>query len=398
MNRFKELNEKKGRLIEQMRDISNQAANEKRLMNEEENKRFDAFDDECNAIDAELRRIQKLNEQAVNVDPESREGKDAEEKKYSEAFMNKIRFNRDSDILAKGYRTTQSGLNTTAATGGYTIPQGFGGEIIKSLAQLSPMLNWVTNKNTASGNAIPYPTNDDTSNKGHYLTEETQAAQTLTTYGQKTLNAWTLVSDIIPVSFQVLEDSAFDFQAEVLNLCTERLARGIDYALIQGNGSSEPNGIETAATTQGAYFAKSAITRLVILDLVHSINAAYRTSPKCGFAFADSTLKLIKKLAISSSDDRSLWQPDLTGGTPGTIEGYGYFINDNIDAFGTAGNKPMYFGDWSKYYFRQVGGFHMQIFNERYADFLQRGFMMWTRNDGELMNTAAIKHAVCAAT
>jgi HK97 family phage major capsid protein len=391
----KELREKKGSLIHQMEDLKKRADLEKRMMTDDEGRQFDAYDKEMEAVNAEIRRAERLENEAVPTDPESRESHD---KKYSEAFMNKIRFNRDSEILSKEFRTSQSGLNTTAATGGYLIPQGFGGEIIKQMYTLSPILNWVTVKNTASGNAIPYPTNDDTANKGHYLAEETQAAQTLTSYGQKTLNAWTLVSDIVPVSFQVLEDSAFDLQQEILNLCTERIARGIDYALILGGGTTDPNGIETAATTQGAYMAKSAITRTTILDLIHSINAGYRMSPKCAFAFADSTLKVIKKLSISSSDDRSLWQPSLIAGQPDTIDGYKYFINDNIDAFGAAGRKPMFFGDWSQYYFRQVGGFHLQIFNERYADFLQRGFMMWTRNDGELMNTSAIKHAICAAT
>jgi HK97 family phage major capsid protein len=391
----KELREKKGRLIHSMEDLKKQADLEKRLMSEDEARQFDAFDTEMEAVNAEIRRAERLENEAVPTEPEAREAND---KKYSEAFMNYVRYGKRSPDLEKQYRTTQSGQNTTAATGGYLIPQGFGGEIIKSILTISEMLNWVTLKNTDSGNAIPYPTNNDTANKGHYLTEETQAAQTLTSYGQKTLNAWTLVSDIVPVSFQVLEDSAFNLQDEVLSLCTDRLARGIDYALILGNGSSEPNGIETAATTQGAYFAKSAITRLTLLDLLHSVNNGYRKSPKCAFAFSDSTLKVIKKLATGTADDRSMWQPSMIAGQPDTIEGYPYFINDNIDAFGTAGNKPMYFGDWSKYYFRQVGGFHLQVFNERYADFLQRAFMMWTRNDGELMDTAAIKHAVCAAT
>lgn len=383
-----------GELRAQALSISQNAEAEKRAITKEESDQIDKIINDEHLYEKELRALQLAESKVVSVEAPAAED---QEKRYTEAFLRYIRFGERSDILEQK-RTTQSGLNTTAATGGYTIPTTLGDMIIKSVINQSDMLNYVTIKNTTSGNPMTYPTRDDTSNKGRWLAEETQATQTLVTYGSKTLNAWTLVSDMIPVSFQVLQDSGFDFSAEVGAIAAERIARGIDYALIQGNGTSEPNGLEAAATTQGAYFAKTAITRLVILDLIHSINRAYRDPQKCKFVMADATLKMIKKLAISSSDDRSLWQPDLSKPEAGTIEGYGYVINDNVDIFGTAGNKPMYFGDLSQYYFRMVGGVQLMVLNERYADFLQKGFMAYMRADGELMNVAAVKHAVCAAT
>lgn len=376
-----------------MTSISEAATAEKRSITEDEGSQIDKMIEQETLYEKELRALIHLNATATaQADPE----KIDEEKRYSDAFMNYIRFGTRNEILEK--RTTQSGQNTTAATGGYTVPTTLGDQIIKSVIQRSDMLQFVTIKNTTGGGPLTYPTYDDTSNVGHWLAEETQAAQTLVTFGSKTLNALTLVSDIIPVSIQVLQDSGFNFAAEIGEVAAERLARGIEAALITGGGSTAPNGLEAAATTQGAYFAKSAITRLVVLDLIHSINRGYRDPQKCKFVMADSTLKLIKKLAIGSADDRSLWQPDFSKPEAGTIEGYGYCINDSVDAFGTAGNKPMYFGDLSQYYFRMVGGVEMVVMQERYMDFLQKGFLAYMRADGELMNTAAIKHAVCAAT
>jgi len=401
MNRLKELREKKGGIWSKMKEISDQAANEKRLMNDDENRQFDAYDDDLNKIDAELRRLEKLENDATPLDPQAPESREIQNKKYTDAFEKFVRFGERSDILNSGrseFRTTQSGQNTTAATGGYLIPEGFGDKVIKTLSTISPIRQWATVYTTASGNAIPFPTSDDTANKGRILAEETQATQTLTNFGVKTLNAYMFHSDIVPVSVQLLQDSAFSIEEFVTTMLAERIARGEDYYYILGTDTTMPNGIKNAATTQGAYFAKSAITRLTILDLIHSIGYAYRQSPKCGFAFADSTLKVIKKLSISSSDDRSLWQPDLTGTTPGTIEGYGYFINDNIPAFGTHDNKPVFFGDWSKFYIRDVQGVQLNVFNERYMDFLQKGFQMWHRSDSELMDTSAIKYGICAAT
>lgn len=394
----KELREKKGRLIYQMEDIKKQADLEKRLMTEEEGKRFDALDSEMEQINAEIRRAEKLEAEAVPAEPENREQGD---QKYTDAFERLVRTGERTPELQKGMkdiRTTQSGQNTTTTTGGYLVPTLMGDKVIKRLFTISPIRNWATVYTTAGGGTINFPTIDDTSNKGRILAEETQATQTLLTFGQKSLSAFLFHSDIVPVSIQLLQDSAFNVEQLIIEMLGDRVARGEDYYYILGSGSGEPNGIETAATTQGAYMAKTAVTRLTILDLIHSIGQAYRMSPKCAFAMADSTLKVVKKLSISSSDDRSMWQPSLVEGEPDKIEGFPYFINDNIDAFGTAGNKPMFFGDWSQFYIRDVQGVMMTVFNERYMDFMQRGFQLWHRTDSELMNVNAIKHAVCAAT
>lgn len=395
MSRLKELYEKKGSLLSQMKELQERAASEKRLMNDDENRQWDAWDREFTATSEEIRKMEFLQQQSMPADPED---ETQTEKRYSEAFERLIRTGERSETLQKGFRTTQSGQNTTSTTGGYLVPTLMGDKVIKRLFEISPIRNFATVYTTSGGGDINFPTVDDTSNKGRILAEETQATQTLLTFGQKTLGAYLFHSDIVPVSIQLLQDSAFNIEQLITELLADRVARGEDYYYIQGNNTGQPNGIENAATTQGAYMAKTAVTRLTILDLIHSIGASYRQSPKCAFAFADSTLKVIKKLAIGSADDRSMWQPALVQGSPDTIEGYPYFINDNIDAFGTAGNKPMYFGDWSQFYIRDVQGFQLQVFIERYADYMQRGFQLWHRSDSELMNVNAIKHAVCAAT
>lgn len=399
MNRLKELREKKGSVWSKMKELSDQAAADNgRLMNDDENRQFDAWDKELEQINAEIVRMEKLSDDSITVEAKETE---TPEKRYSSAFERLVRSGERTEDLRFGatdFRTTQSGQNLTSSTGGYLVPTDLGNKVIKRLFTLSQIRNWATVLTTASGNTINFPTLDDTSNKGRILAEETQATQTLLTFGQKTLGSFLFHSDIVPVSIQLLQDSAFNIEQIIVEMLGDRVARGEDYYFILGNGTTEPNGIETAATTQGAYMAKTAVTRLTVLDLIHSIGQAYRQSPKCAFAMADSTLKVIKKLSISSTDDRSMWQPSLQSGFPDTIEGFPYFINDNIDAFGTAGNKPMYFGDWSHFYIRDVQGIQMSVFNERYMDFLQRGFQMWHRTDSELMNVNAIKHAICAAT
>jgi len=199
-----------------------------------------------------------------------------EEAAYPRALEALIRYGNRSDVTEKNFRTTQSGQNTTTTTGGYLIPTLIGDKIVKRLFTLSPIRNYATVWTTTNGQTIQFPTIDDTSNKGRILAEETQATQTLLTFGQKSLGAFLFHSDIVPVSIQLLQDSAFSIEQLIVEMLGDRVARGEDYYYILGNGTTEPNGIETAATTQGAYMAKTAVTRLTILDLIHSIGIAYR--------------------------------------------------------------------------------------------------------------------------
>ena len=126
------------------------------------------------------------------------------------------------------------------------------------------------------------------------------------------------------------------------------------------------------------------------MDLIHSVDPAYRRSPQAAFMMNDATLAAIKKLSIGSGDDRPLWVPSMRDGAPDTIEGFRYAINPDMANLGTA-TKPIAFGDWSKYIIRTVGTQTLLRLNERYADSLTTGFLLYGRFDGKLLNTSAIK-------
>jgi HK97 family phage major capsid protein len=387
---LKNLREKKGSLIKQMEDIKKQADEENRLMTDEESKRFDAFDTEMETVNREIRHTERLEQNVEHVEPET---KTIEEKRMAD-FVRYIKTGVVGETME--YRATQSGLNTTTTTGGYLIPQDFGDELIKSLQIWSEVRKWARVYPTDSGNDLPFPTVNDVSNTGRLLAEETQATQTLLTFGQKILKAYVFSSDMVPVSFQLLQDSAFDPQTMLNELLAERCFRCEDGYFTTGTGSSQPGGF-VAQSIKGADFAATALTRLVILDLLHSVNKAYRNSPRAAWAMNDSTLKAIKKLAIGSGDDRPIWQPSMIAGEPDKLEGFPYFIAPSMANIG-ASAKSMVFGDFGKFVIRDVKGLTLIRLNERYADYLQIGFMMFSRADSALLDTAAIKHGLHAAS
>lgn len=150
----------------------------------------------------------------------------------------------------------------------------------------------------------------------------------------------------------------------------------------------------SASTLGKTATAAAALTADELIDLQHSVNAAYRRSPKTRWQFADLTLAAIRKL--KDAENRYIWtMGDITKEQPGTLLGYRYEINDDVPLI-AAGAKPVIFGDFSKYFVRKVGSPVIGVLRERFWPDL--GIAGLIRFDGELGDTAAIKHLVMAAS
>lgn len=277
------------------------------------------------------------------------------------------------------------------ADGGYLVPQGFMPELVKSLKAYGPMVDpaIVRQLVTGTGNALPWPTMDDTANKGALIDENTQADLAELQFGSKTLNAYKYTTGVVLVSSELLQDSSIDVEAEVRGAMAERIGRIGNEHLTTGTGASQPDGIAHAATSGVTAAATTAITFDELIDLEHSVDPLYRADPSCRWMFADSTLKILRKL--KDGEDRYIWQPaDVKTGAPGTILDHPYAINQDMAA-ATAGNKSVLFGAFNRYVHRQVNQLSVRRLVERYADYDQVGFIGFMRMDGELLDTGAVK-------
>ena len=79
----------------------------------------------------------------------------------------------------------------TGSAGGFTIPEGFINNIVEARKAFGGLRNApITVLSTASGNDLPIPSDDDTSNVGELLAENTQAAEQDVAFGQKVLKAY----------------------------------------------------------------------------------------------------------------------------------------------------------------------------------------------------------------
>lgn len=302
--------------------------------------------------------------------------------------------NRGVDVEARA----QVAGTTTA--GGYTVPTELMREIEIAMIAGGPMWdgNVIREVVTASGHTMTLPTIDDTAVTAEAHTEGgdvTDDGGKDVTVGQKSLEAYAYDSEWVRWSWILEEDSIFSWEGLLGGLLGERLARKANSLLTTGDGSGDPNGIVTASTAGKTTASATAVTADEVLDFVHSINAAYRRAPKFAVMFNDATLLVLRKLKDGQGNYLLQTAPDGSGRLVIGALSVPYHINPDMASIG-AGNKFMVAGDLGKYFVRKVGAPRIVVAREKFAPNI--GALGLIRLDGELMNTAAVKHMKNAAS
>lgn len=288
----------------------------------------------------------------------------------------------------------------TGAAGGYTVPEGFWAKVTETLKAYGGVREVAELVTTSAGNPLPWPTNDDTGNVGEILDEGNAVSEQDMTFGQKTLGAYTASSKMIRVSDLLLQDTGVDIESYLARKLGERIGRIQNTRLTTGTGSSQPQGIVTGATTGETTAGATAITYLDILDLIHSVDPAYRNSGRCRFMMHDTIMKTIRAIKDDSGGSglgRPLWEPSVQVGVPDTFLGYPITINQDMASAVTTTQKTALFGDFAAgYVVRVVSGGTMRRLEERYAEYLQTAFFGYERFDGLVQDASAYKLMVQA--
>lgn len=427
MTTLTELRDQRGRLVAQAREALDEIkANTDDARAAELEARHDAIMADFDKLEKQIEREQRVAAAEARIaaaaeeerkkkrpngdDAEQRGADSGEEITYRSAFYEFIRAGGDMSeldpevrsVLKAGYqpdaeKRIQTTTGSAGAAGGYTIPVELSNQLIKSMAAWGPMYNEdVTSViATTSGHVIKLPTVNDTAVTAEQGTEGTPLTDDGgkdVTFGQKELGAYDYNTEFVRFSWQLAQDSIFNMESLLAELLGERLGRIANSELTTGAGTTNPNGIVTASSLGKTATAAAATTYDEIIELIHSVDPAYRSAPKVGFMFNDLTLSALRRL--KDGEGRYIWSAgDVQGGVPGTIFGYRYRVNQAMPAM-TTGNKPIIFGDFGKYYVRKVGSPTIGVMRERFWPDL--GVAGLIRFDGELGDTAAVKHLLMA--
>ena len=321
---------------------------------------------------------------------------------YRAAFAEMIAAGGDAyvDAEVRNVLREHRAQTTTAAAGGYTVPTELATFIEKAMIASGPMYGngLFTVINSTDGRTFNIPTVDDTAVTAVAHTEGTQPTDDGgkdVTFGQKSLGAYAFDSEWVRWSAELNADSILNMESLLGELLGERLGRIANSKLTIGSGSSDVEGIVTNSAAGKVAAATNAITADEIIDLIHSVDPAYRSAPNTAIMMDDSTLAAVRKL--KDGNGNYLWQMgNYQAGIPQNLLGYNVAVNQDMAGIGDgASSKVMLFGDMSKFYVRKVGAPSIYVARERFAP--DYGILGYIRFDGVLSNVNAVKHLALAA-
>lgn len=415
MAETQKLREQRANTWEQMKALLSAAETAGRDFTAEEKQTYDRMESELDSLGDRIERIEKAagRDEAFNrvdrrgVVPADDLGGVVEDAEYDRIFDSFLRNGvndmdpEDRAFMRAKFSTIENAAGVgSGAAGGYTVPPGFRDKFVETLKYYGPMLRVAEVIQTDSGANFQWPTNDDTANVGALLAENTQVTEQDVTLGTASLDAYMYTSKLVRVSLQLLQDNAIDMNTWLPRKLGERVGRILNQHFTTGTGTSQPDGIVTSATVgvtgTGSLATTGGISYDNVVDLIEALDPAYGGQDGLQFMFHQSVRKALRKL--KDSQGRPLWEPSLQAGVADQFAGYSYVINNDMATLAT-NSKSLLFGAIDQaYVIRLVTGLQTMRLTERYADFLQVGFLAFQRADGTLQDANAVRTFQTTAT
>lgn len=385
------LREKKAELAKQARNLHDQSGES---WTAENTAKFDGLMDEVNRVDASIAREEQLMKLAGDKAIENLGGREYDGKAPAPSAFNAY--------LRKGeFQNTMS--TTTGSEGGFSVQTDVASSLVEALKAYGGMRQAARVLVTEKGNPMNFPTTNGTAEVGELIGENTTATAADPVFGSTSLNVFKYSSKIIAVPIELLQDSAVDVEALVRARLSERIGRITNQHFTTGTGSGQPNGVVTAAGLgkAGTTGQTTSVIYDDLVDLQHSVDAAYRAGGKGKFMMNDLSLRNIRK--IKDSQNRPLFVPGYDAGpagAPDQLLGSDIIINNDV-AVMAANAKSILFGDFSYYVIRDALDIQLFRFTDSaYAKLGQVGFLAWFRCGGNFIDASggAVKHYANSAT
>ena len=368
---------------------------------------------EIDDIDAQIKRIEAVNALAVErhaseavASAAERIGQD-QKSEASKLYAKWLRGGMECLSAEDQTKIRATMSTTTGSQGGYTVQTDVAKSVLDALKAYGGMRAVADVFQTAMGNPLTYPTSDGTSETGEIVAQNASATAADPAFGTAALNVYKFSSKIVAVPIELLQDSEVDVEAFVRGRLATRLGRitNTKFTVGAGDGSSEPNGIITAAsagvTAANSTSQVTAITYDSLVDLQHSVDPAYRQLGNCRFMMHDSSVKVIRK--IKDSQSRPIFVPgyesNVPGGAPDRLLGDPIQVNQDM-AVMAASAKSIAYGDFKYYKIRDVMAIEMYRFTDSaYTIKGQVGFLAFLRSGGNFIDVGgAVKLFVNAAS
>lgn len=271
------------------------------------------------------------------------------------------------------------------AQGGYLAPAEYINEIIKKITEVSPVRSVARIMNT-SGKEINIEKRTGLVSGG-WVGEGQTASQSNSTYGQETIKAEKLMV-YTDISFELLNDSAFNMRNEITSDIAEDMAKIEGAAFINGNGVNKPLGLLSAS---GVGETNSGSASALTGDSLYAIQGEIPTGYNLTWMFNRKTLNAHIR-TLKDTYGQYLFVPSLgIRDIPNTVAGLPYVLaNDMPDV--SAGTFPIILGDYRKCY-TIVDNVNFELIEDPYTQATngKRRFIVYKRTGGQVVLTEGLR-------
>ncbi|TPG76320.1 phage major capsid protein [Pseudomonas arsenicoxydans] len=228
--------------------------------------------------------------------------------------------------------------------GGYLTTPELDNVIIKGITEISPIRS-VARVRTVSRKTLQAPVRTGIP-KASYEGEAEDGDESQSKYGSASLTVHRLTTTI-PMTTDLLLDTAFDFESEVMADVSEAFAFAEGRNFVLGDGVKKPMGyLSVAAGLQDDARISGASGKLDgddIIRLTGDLKVGYNPV----FALNRRTLAEIRLL--KGTDGHYIFQPGLNGQIPNQIAGFNYILMEDMPDI-AANAIPLSFQDFRRGY------------------------------------------------
>jgi HK97 family phage major capsid protein len=373
--------EARAKAWESAKALLDQATEEKRDLTAEEQVQFDRINSELDERAAAIDNVRKIEEREAKAAELARGFEITTGASASDTDL--LRAIARGEVRAHEFRTLTPNANL--------VPVTFFDQVWQKAREVGPMLRVSNVLNTAGGEQIRFPNLTAYSTAAQYAAGGT-IAESDPTFSSVVLSAYKQAF-LLAVAEELLSDTGVSLENELAIAGGNTIGTRVNALLTTGAGTTEPTGAVTASTLGATGTAAGGIpTGDNIVDLFYSLDGAVRASNNFAFMASPTTIASIRKLKDTTG--QYLFQPSLALGTPDTLLGRPLIENVGM-ASGTSA-KSILAGDWNAYRVRVAGGLNVAQSADYQFNLGLVNYRFQIRVDGNLMDTAAIKHYVGA--
>lgn len=391
-DRLKALRERRGKLVADMKALTDKAAAEKRDMTDEESAKHETlFNEQDKAkaqIVAEERQVELDREMAAAAlaDEERAKktgagGKETADDIAGKAWRKWLQSPRS--LSDQEYRALNAGGDNE---GGYLKPPAaFVTQLLQNVDNMVFIRQMATKFQVGASNSLGVPSLDTDQDDFSWTSElATGSEDTATRFGKRELTPRPMAKRI-KISKTLMRASALPIEDIVRQRMAYKIGITQEKAYLTGTGANQPLGVLTASTngiSTGRDVSTGNTSTSITFDGLMSAKYALKSQywPKAAWLFhRDAALQIAK---LKDGQGQYLWRESVRAGEPDQILGRPVMVSEYVSNTFTTGLYVGMFADFSFYWIADCLDFQVQSLVELYAETNQNGMIARYEGDG----------------